>query len=318
MELRNLDLNLLLVFAELVREKSVSRAAQNLGMSQPGMSNALSRLRALLGDELLLRTGRGMQTTPYAERLAGPLDEALRIIHGVVNMEMDFDPFTSERNFTIAMTDIGEIDFLPNLMRGLERVAPLVSLSTVRKGASNLKDDLETGAVDLAVGWQPDLNAGIFQRRLTSSQYVCVFRKGHVLDRGSGSVTLEEFAAADHLVVVAANTGHMMVDHDIDRLGMRRKVRLRIPHFAAVGHILSETDLIATLPGRLVNRSIVPFGLAWAPAPIQLEPIPLNVFWSAKYHRDPANQWLRAMMFETFRESPPHVPPGANVPTPGK
>ena len=150
MELQDLDLNLLLVFAELVREKSVSKAAQNLGMSQPGMSNALSRLRTLLGDDLLLRTGRGMEPTPYAERLAGPLNEALRLIHGVVNMEMDFDPATSDRSFTIAMTDIGEIDFLPNLMRGLARTAPQVSLSTVRKAASNLKDDLETGTVDLA------------------------------------------------------------------------------------------------------------------------------------------------------------------------
>jgi DNA-binding transcriptional LysR family regulator len=314
MELQDLDLNLLLVFAELVREKSVSKAAQNLGMSQPGMSNALSRLRTLLGDDLLLRTGRGMEPTPYAERLAGPLNEALRLIHGVVNMEMDFDPATSDRSFTIAMTDIGEIDFLANLMRGLERTAPQVSISTVRKVASNLKDDLETGTVDLAVGWLPDLNAGIFQRRLTSSQYVCVFHKDHALDKGV--VTLEEFSAADHLVVVAASTGHMMVDHDLQRMGVRRNIKLRIPHFAAVGHILSETELIATLPGRLVNRSLVPFNLTWAPVPMRLEPIPLNVFWSAKYHRDPANQWLRSMMFDTFREVDPKAPPGTTVPTP--
>ncbi|AUT65532.1 LysR family transcriptional regulator [Paraburkholderia terrae] len=314
MELRDLDLNLLLVLAELVREKSVSKAAENLGMSQPGMSNALNRLRALLGDDLLLRTGRGMQPTPYAERLAEPLNEALRLIHGVVNLEMDFDPARSNRSFTIAMTDIGEIDFLANLMRALERVAPDVSISTVRKGESNLKDELETGAVDLAIGWLPDLNAGMFQRRLTASQYVCAFRKGHALDKGS--ITLEEFARADHLVVLAPHTGHMMIEHDLGRLGVRRNVKLRIPHFAAVGHILSETDMIAALPGRLVNHSIVPFNLAWAPLPIKLDPIPLNVFWSAKYHRDPANQWLRAMMFDTFSEGAPHVSPDQAVPLP--
>ncbi|MBN3807631.1 LysR family transcriptional regulator [Paraburkholderia sp. Ac-20347] len=315
MELQDLDLNLLLVFAELVRERSVSRAAQNLGMSQPGMSNALNRLRALLGDDLLLRTGRGMQPTPYAERLAGPLNEALATIHGVINMEMAFDAATSDRSFTLAMTDIGEIDFLPNLMRALERVAPKVSISTVRKGAANLKDELETGAVDLAVGWLPDLNAGIFQRRLTASQYVCAFRKGHALDKGA--VTLEEFSSADHLVVIASNTGHMMVDNELARMQIRRNVRLKIPHFAAVSHILGETDLISTLPGRLVNRSIVPFNLSWAPLPVKLEPIPLNVFWSAKYHRDPANQWLRGLLFDTFREFAPHVPEEALVPMPG-
>lgn len=314
MELRDLDLNLLLVFAELVREKSVSKAALNLGMSQPGMSNALNRLRTLLGDELLLRTGRGMQPTPYAERLAGPLNEALSLIDSVVNMEMAFDPASSNRSFTIAMTDIGEIDFLPNLMSGLERIAPQVSLSTVRKSASNLKDDLEAGAVDVAVGWLPDLNAGIFQRRLVLSQYVCAFRKGHALDKGT--VTLEDYSAADHLVVVAASTGHMMIDRDLEQMNVRRNVKLRIPHFAGVGHILSETDLIATLPGRLVNRCIVPFNLAWAPVPVRLKPIPLNVFWSAKYHRDPANQWLREMMFKTFRESRSEALAGLAVPTP--
>lgn len=314
MELRDLDLNLLLVLAELMREKSVSKAAENLGMSQPGMSNALNRLRALLGDDLLLRTGRGMQPTPYAERLAEPLNEAFRLIYGVVNLEMDFDPATSNRNFTIAMTDIGEIDFLANLMRALERIAPDVSISTVRKGEANLKDELETGAVDLAIGWLPDLSAGMFQRRLTSSQFVCAFRKGHALDKGG--VTLEEFGRANHLVVLAAHTGHMLIERDLERLGVRRNVKLRIPHFAAVGHILSETDLIATLPGRLVNRSIVPFNLTWSPPPIKLEPIPLNVFWSAKYHRDPANQWLRAMMFDTFSEDAPHVSPMQTVPVP--
>jgi DNA-binding transcriptional LysR family regulator len=314
MELRDLDLNLLLVCAELVREKSVSRAAENLGMSQPGMSNALNRLRTLLGDDLLLRTGRGMQPTPYAERLAGTLDEALRLIHGAVNLEMEFDPSSSNRSFTIAMTDIGEIDFLSNLMRALERIAPNVSLSTVRKGAASLKSELESGEVDFAVGWLPDLNAGIFQRRLTSSQYVCAFRKGHALDKGN--LTLAEFTAADHLAVVSTNTGHTMVEHDLERLGIRRNVKLRIPHFAAVGHILGETDLIAILPGRLVNRSIVPFNLAWAPLPMKLEPIPLNAFWSAKYHRDPANVWLRGMLFDTFRESAPDLPPGLTVPTP--
>ena len=312
MELRDLDLNLLLVLAELVREKSVSKAAQNLGMSQPGMSNALSRLRTLLGDDLLLRTGRGMQPTPFAERLSGPLEEALRLIYDVVNLELEFDPSTSNRRFTIAMTDIGEIDFLANLMRMLQRTAPEVSISTVRKGVSNLKEELETGAVDLAIGWLPELNAGIFQRRLTSSHYVCAFRKGHALDKGP--VSLEEFSQADHLVVVAANTGHMLAEHDLERLGIRRNVKLCIPRFAAVGHILSETDLIAVLPSRLVNRSIGPFNLAWADLPVKLESITLKVFCSAKYHRDPAIQWLRNAMFETFRETPPNLSPAQAVP----
>jgi DNA-binding transcriptional LysR family regulator len=300
MELRDIDLNLLLVFSELLKEHGVSKVARNLGMSQPGVSNALNRLRGLLGDDLFLRTGRGMEPTPYAERLARPLDEALMMIHGTLNMEMSFEPSASTRNFTIAMTDIGEIDFLPNLMGAIERSAAGVTLSTVRKTAANLKDDLEMGLVDLAVGLLPDLKAGVYQRRLTASQYVCVFRRGHALDKGS--ITVDEFCAASHLVVISTGTGHGAVDSALERAGIARNVRLKIPHFAAIGHILRDTNLIATVPQRLVNRCIQPFNLAWAPAPVELDPIPINLFWAARYHRDPANQWLRGLMFDTFHD----------------
>ncbi|WP_273455439.1 LysR family transcriptional regulator, partial [Nevskia ramosa] len=130
MELRDLDLNLLVVFRQLMLERRVSRAAESLGLTQPAVSNALARLRRLLGDELFLRSSRGMEPTPFAESLAEPISHALGLLHGAVNQRSEFEPATSERAFTIGMTDIGEIYFLPVLMEALSAAAPQLVIST--------------------------------------------------------------------------------------------------------------------------------------------------------------------------------------------
>ncbi len=298
MELREIDLNLLLVFRELFRERRVLRAAENLGMSQPGVSNALNRLRTLLDDELFIRTTHGMEPTAYAVHIADPISEALEQVRTALDTKATFDPATSHRRFTIAMTDIGEIDFLPGLIEATERLAPSVTINTVRNTAINLKEELESGTVDLAVGLLPDLQTNFFKRQLTVSEYVCLLRRGHPLDKPS--ITLDEFASAGHLVVISAGTGHSVVDDEVERRGIVRNVKLRIPHFAAVGYLLHETNLITTVPKRLVNRCSGPFQLASTPVPFGLPEIPIDLFWSARYHRDPANQWLRTLMADTF------------------
>src|SRR5262249_8892755 len=190
-ELEKIDLNLLLVFSHLYREKRVSRAAENLGMSQPGVSNALNRLRNLVNDELFVRTSRGMEPTAYAMQLAGPISDALEQLRATLDVRAPFEPATSTRRFTIAMTDIGEIDFLPSLMEGVGHVAPWVTINTVRNTAVHLREEMENGQVDLAVGYLPDLQTNFFKRQLTVSEYVCLFRRGHALDKPS--ITLDEF-----------------------------------------------------------------------------------------------------------------------------
>lgn len=298
MELRDVDLNLLVVFDQLLRERRVNAVAQSLGITQPAVSNALGRLRRLLGDELFLRTSRGMEPTPFAAQLSEPIAYALGTIHSTLNQRVSFDPQTAARNFMLAMADIGEIYFLPPLMDKLAQVAPNISISTVRNAAVNLKDEMETGRVDLALGLLPDLKAGFFQRRLFRHRYVCMFRKGHALDKRT--MSLAEFSAADHVVVVAAGTGHGKVDQLLTDSGIRRRVRLRVPHFVAVGHILAETDMIATVPERFAQRCTEPFGLKYVPHPAKLPEIAINLFWHAKVHREPGNQWLRNLIVELF------------------
>lgn len=298
MELHELDLNLLVVFNQLLVERRVSKVADVLGISQPAVSNSLAKLRKLFGDELFLRTPKGMEPTPYADQLAESVSYALAMIHSGINQRTSFEPASADCAFTIGMTDIGEIYFLPALIDRLHREAPGVSVSTVRNTAVNLRDELESGKVDLAIGLLPQLKAGFFQRRLFSQRYVCLMRQGHRLDKRR--LSLADFSSAEHLVVISEGTGHGKVDELLQRSGVARTVRVTVPHYVSVGHILQGSDLIATVPERLADRLLAPFGLVKLPHPARLPDVAINVFWHAKYHRAPANRWLRGVVCDLF------------------
>lgn len=298
MELSDIDLNQLVLFQQLMVERRVSKVAENLGLTQPAVSNTLAKLRRQFGDELFVRTPKGMVPTPFAEQLAEPIGYALGMIHSGLNQHSRFDPASVQRTVTIGMTDIGEIVFLPELVERLRQEAPGVSLSTVRTTASSLREDMETGKVDLAIGPLPQLKAGFFQRRLFRQRYVCLFRRGHPLD--GRLLSLADFQAAEHLVIVSAGTGHGQVDALVRRAGVERQVRLTVPHFVSVGHILRRTDMVATVTERLAERLAEPFDLRFQPHPVALPEVAINLFWHAKVHRSPANQWLRGLVFALF------------------
>jgi DNA-binding transcriptional LysR family regulator len=300
MDLTDIDLNQLVLFQELMVERRVSKVAEKLGITQPAVSNTLAKLRRTLGDELFLRTPAGMVPTPYAEQLSEPIGYALGMIHSGLNQQIRFDPAKVKGSMTIGMTDIGEIVFLPTLLDRLKREAPNLMINTVRTTAVNLREDMESGKVDLAIGLLPQLKAGFFQRRLFMQRYVCLFRKGHPLEKKR--MSLNEFRAAEHLVVITAGTGHGKVDELIRRTGIDRTVRLTVPHYVSVGHILQSSDLLATVPERLAQGLAHPFGLTYVAHPARLPEIAINAFWHAKVHRSPANQWLRGLVFELFAQ----------------
>lgn len=298
MDLRHLDLNLLVVFHQLLLDRSVSAAAEHLGLTQPAVSNALKRLRAGLGDELFTRTSHGMSPTPYALHLAGPVAQALNTLQGALATRDAFDPLSSTRTFHLAMTDIGEMYFMPPLMEALAQRAPQLRISTLRPHTGDLKEDMAQGRVDLALGLMPQLQSGFFQRRLFRHRYVCMFRQGHPTARVP--LSLKQFCELEHVGVVAAHTGHGEVDGQLERAGIQRRMRLVVPHFIAVGHILQSTDLIATVPQRFALRCEQPFGLVSSPHPVRLPDIAINLFWHERFNRDPANQWLRRLLVELF------------------
>jgi len=299
MELARLDLNLLLVFHHLLREKRVSAVASVLGMSQPAVSSALGRLRASLGDELFLRTQRGMAPTPYALQLAEPVATALDGLQQALNVRASFDPASSERSFTLAMTDVGEMYFLPVLVEALVQSAPGVTLQVVSVTQSGLKEDMASGRVDLALGLLPQLQAGFFQQSLFRQPYVCLMREGHPLAKDM-AITLSNFAAASHVRVIAAGTGHGRVDEALERQGLQRRIRLTVPHYVALGDVLGHSDLIATVPERFAQRVTRPFALTTRALPLAVDGSVIHQFWHARLHKDPGHQWLRELVAQCF------------------
>jgi DNA-binding transcriptional LysR family regulator len=299
-EAHDIDLNLLAVFQEVYRERQISSAARRLNLSQSAVSNALARLRRLFGDDLFVRTGQGMQPTPFAQALAEPVGAALAQVALALNQRSAFDPATSTRRFTIAMTDVGEVHFMPALIERCRLAAPLLQISSRRAGSMLLKEEMESGRVDLAIGPFEDISEALYQRLLFRQPYVSMLRRGHPLTQGE--VDLARFAAAEHLFVDSNEAPYDRINELLAKAGIGASTRFRVPHFTAVPYIVQASDLVVTVPRKLAERAAPPFGLAWITPPLELPPLQTNMFWHRRYSQDPGNQWLRGLVAETFGE----------------
>lgn len=297
-DLRDLDLNLLVLLQTLHRTRSVSAAARTLGLSQPAASSGLKRLRTALGDSLFVPTGRGMAPTAYMQGLAAPLASALTTLSEALAPEQRFTPATAQRAFTLAMSELGEMFFLPRLLVRMAAEAPGVTLSTLRLGVPSVTDDLAAGRVDLAVGALVDLGPSVFRRRLFLQRNVCLVRPGHPLARQA--LTARRYAAARHAVIVSEGSGHERLNQQLERMGVRRHVALRLPHFAAAPYIARSTDLVITVPETLAEQTAAPLGLVVLRLPFRFPPYEISMAWRAGVQRDPGNRWLRALMVDLF------------------
>lgn len=251
-DLRDVDLNLLILFQHLLEDRSLSAVARRLDLSQPAVSNALRRLRLAFGDELFVRTAQGMLPTPRAQRLAGPVSEALAMLSQALQDQDAFDAATSTRRFRVAMTDVGEIHFMPRLMEVCVQVAPQVRIDSVRVQGPDLPREMEAGRVDLAIGAFDEMGAGTLQRMLFRQGYATLFRQAHPsAHQGMG---LKAFRAERHLIVSRA-APYGQVNQSMERAGVPLAEHFSVPHFSAVPYIVSATDLLATVPKN------------WRPAP---------------------------------------------------
>ncbi|MBK7988909.1 MAG: LysR family transcriptional regulator [Comamonadaceae bacterium] len=297
------DLSLLLVFEAVYAERQISRAAQRLGLAQPTVSNALGRLRRLTGDALFVRTGRGMEPTPHAERLAAPLREALAMLRGTLQARSQFDPAHDRRHFTLFLTDLGEAFFLPRLLARLRDAAPGVTLTTLPMPDLNPQAALERGEVDLAIGNLPDLAPGFYQQRLFREHYVAIMRPDHPLL--GGAMNAERFAVAHHAVVVPHGTGHSAVEQALVDRGLASRIVLRVQNFLVLPAIVSNTDLIALVPRSAALTLAVNHSLGQLPSPIEVPAFVVRQCWHERFHGDAANQWLRVLVAELFMEGQP-------------
>lgn len=258
----------------------------------------MKRLRDITGDELFTRTSNGMQPTPYAMHIAEPISYALSTIEATLTASAHFEPAASDRTFRLGLTDIGEAYILPKLLAETATSAPNIKFTTIRTGPETLREAMEKGEVDIAVGLLPSLQGNFFHRRMLRQRYVVCMRSVHPLAHSKW--TEEDYLAQDHIVVTATGTGHNAVDSMLVRSGLLRRIRLTIPHFMAVGPILRDSNIVATLPQSLARILHEPYGLVSVAHPIQIPPVNIDLFWHRRQHRDPATVWLRSLLYDMF------------------
>ncbi len=299
-----LDLNLLPIAVALYEERNVSRTATRLGMSQPAVSAALARLRKAFDDPLFIRTARGMEPTPRAQALIAPARDVLSRVERDVLSGLAFDPATANVTFTFALSDVGEMVFLPRILACLRSLAPLASVRSVTPPPSGLREGLETGEIDIAVGYFPDLEkSNFFQQRLFTHHFCCLLRVDHPV--ASKRLSLKQYLGLKHVVVHAAGRGQEIFERFLVRNKIHPDVVLVTPHFMSLPAIIGKSDFVATVPHAIGMY----FSGAWTNIRTALPPFPdaphivLKQHWHRKVHHDPRNQWLRKLVSELFNHN---------------
>jgi DNA-binding transcriptional LysR family regulator len=289
MNLRSVDLNLLVALDALLTERHVTKAADRVGLSQPAMSNALSRLRGLFADELLVRTATGMKPTPRAAELVEPLRQLLRQVERVLESDSGFDPERSERIFTVRMSDILACLILPPLV-ARRSAAARVGYNTIHLSPSLTVDALERDEIDVAVSMGLDHSNSIRSETLLHDRMVCIMRKSHPVTRRR--LTFENFIAQEHMKVSMSPTDVRFVDDVLADLGHQRKIALNVPHWLVVPHVLKKTDLLAVMPRHLAS-ALMDDELRMEELPFQSAPFHWMMYWHRRHDQSKANRWLR-------------------------
>lgn len=298
MDIRSVDLNLLPVLEVLLRHRSATLAARELDMSQSALSAALARLRVLLGDELFVRTGRGLRPTPRALALAEPVAEIMDRVRDGVLHSASFEPRDARREFRIAHSDVGAYVMWPRIVQAVRRQAPHVKLALRVLPQEAIAHALGEGEVDLAVGSYPRLPATLFQQRLFDRRFVGLVRKGHRLARKPP--TLREFAAAPQVVVRLASGVQDLIDDALGQHGLQRPDCLELPSYLMLPPLLQDSEFLAVLPAQLAE-AFCRFGQFVAiRLPVAIPPSTIRMHWHRRFHEDAANRWLRALVAAEF------------------
>ena len=292
-----LDLEWLGVFVEVYKTQSVSRAALRLGMEQASASIMLGKLRRHFDDRLFTRTSAGMEPTPKAQSIYPDLLEALLRIEKARGQGGVFLPQQAEREFCICMTDISEMVLLPKLINHLQQSAPGLTLKA-DKMSPDSRRRLESGDIDLAVGFTPDLEAGFYQQALFAQNFVCLAASDH--PRIRAKLTPRAFLAEGHIKVPASGTGHSIVDKVLARHKLERRVVLHLPSFLGVARIVAQTEFLVIVPRLLGIALASQEKVQLLEPPVPLPPYKVKQHWHERFNADAGNIWLRQAMVGLF------------------
>jgi DNA-binding transcriptional LysR family regulator len=299
-----LDVKQLQLFELLYSTGSVTRTAELLGQSQPTVSIALGKLRALLHDPLFVRTPAGMQPTPRSDALIAHVREVLESLRRLSSFEPTFVPATAQRRFRICMTDASHITLLPQLLAHVRAAAPSVRVDAARIDIHTAQA-LETGEADLALGYIPWLESGIYQQTLFPQDWVCLVNPRH--PRITKSLSLALYTREAHINIVGG-TGAQVLESALHARRVHRRIALELPGFLGLYAIVSTTDLIATLPRHTGETLAKVERLKVFPCPVPIPRFTVKQHWHARYHHDPGNRWLRETIAAIFLQ---HTPKGA-------
>ncbi len=295
--LNRVDLNLLGVFQAILETRSVTLAAERFGITQPAMSNALARLRALLGDPLFVQGSSGMQATPYALEIAGPVKDALHQFEKVLGHRTFFDPASSAKAFRFHMTDMGQINFLPPLLERLKKIAPNVKIEAQTLSLAEIRIALEAGRIDFAFGHLTKLKGrGICAQALVRERYDVLMRAGH--PAAKEPLTQKAFLRAAHAVVTSVGGGHQIVEEALVR--KQANIMARVPSVMAIPLILSRTDMVSTIPRQVADEIARTGPFIVATLPIKIPEFEVCTFWHQRFDASPEIVWMRNQLVELF------------------
>ena len=295
MNLKETDLNLFIAFDVIYTEKNLTKAGQVLGITQPAVSNALSRLRELFGDDLFIRTSKGMIPTPVANQIIKDVRSALSLIQNTISETEKFDPSLAEMTFKISIGDSSEYRLLPLLIKELAEIAPKIKVETYLTPRKEAPRELASGTIDFSIDPPVHSDPHLRHEKIYEEDYVMIVRKDHPI-LSLKEITIEDYLKLSHIHISNRKTGLGHVDMALYRLGLSRDISLRAQHFLVAPYIVEQSDLaITTTKGFAVDRD-----LAWRELPFEIEPLILHLYWHEAKDSDPSTKWMKDLMLKTY------------------
>ena len=295
MNLKETDLNLFIAFDVIYTEKNLTKAGQVLGITQPAVSNALSRLRDLFDDELFVRTSKGMNPTPVANQIITDVRSALSLIQNTISETEKFDPYTADMSFKISIGDSSEYRLLPLLVKELAAVAPNIKVETYLTPRKEASRELASGTIDFSIDPPVHSDPHLMHEKIYEEDYVMIVRKNHpILEKSK--ISIEDYLNLTHIHISNRKTGLGHVDMTLYRLGLARNISLRAQNFLVAPHVVEQSDLaITTTKGFAVERD-----LEWRELPFDIDPLVLHLYWHETKDGDPSSKWMKELMLKTY------------------
>ena len=295
MDIRSVDLNLLKAFDALMSERAVTRAAGRIGLSQPAMSHALSRLRDLFADDLFVRTATHMEPTPRAREIAPLVASAIERIEAALNLGNGFDPATSTGVFTAGMAEYAEVALVGRLTASFAAQAPNATLRLVPASGHEALEQLDRGEIDVAIAHLQHLPSHIDSMLLLRDRFVLVARRGHPI--GKRALKVEDYAALNHVLVSPRGATSGAADRVLAEMELSRRISLLVATYLALPAALAQSDLVATVPERTARQLAGAGNLQISPLPLDLSQT-VSMAWHRRTASEPAQTWFRSLLTE--------------------